>query len=232
MRPGEAEAVRTLPLFRDSTDETYASLMSNSFLQRFPPGLELIQEDDPADFLHVVVEGLVELGAAHGPRETTLSFVRPYGTFILAAVLQDQVYLQRARTLERSRILMVPAAAVRETMRLDVGFMTAITRELATDCRAAVKDLKNQKLRTGAERLASWLLLHDRLQGGSGTLVIGIEKRVLAARLGMTPENLSRAFATLGGYGVEVQGPKVLLHEPGDLERLAKPSTLIDDLES
>lgn len=221
-----------MPLFRDCTAETYDSLMANSFLQRFPPGLELIHEDDPADFLHVVVEGLVEMGASHGSRETTLSFIRPFGTFILAAVLKDQIYLQRARTLEKSRILMIPAAAVRETMRQDVGFMTAITAELATAYRNTVKDLKNQKLRTGAERLANWLLRHHRLQGESDTLTIGIEKRVLAARLGMTPENLSRAFATLGAYGVEVQGPKVILHKRRDLEQLAKPTPLIDDFAS
>jgi len=220
-----------LPLFRDCTVETYASLMANSFLQRFPPGVELVHEKDPADFLHVVVEGLVEMGARQGQRETTLSFIRPFGTFVLAAILNDQLYLQRARTLEKSRILMIPAGAVRETIRRDVGFMTAITSELANAYRNTIKDLKNQKLRTGAERLANWLLRHHRLQGGNHTVTIGIEKRVLASRLGMTPENLSRAFASLGAYGVEVQGPKVLLRKLRDLEQLAKPTPLIDDLD-
>lgn len=232
MRPGEAEEIRALPLFRDCADDAFANLMANSFLQRFPSGLELIQEDEPADFLHVVVEGMVEMGGSYAARETTLSFVRPYGTFILAAVLKDQIYLQRARTLEKSRILMIPALAVRETMRRDVGFMTAVTAELATDYRSIVKELKNQKLRTGVERLANWLLRHHALQLGGGTLQIGIEKRALAARLGMTPENLSRAFGTLKAYGVEVKGPRVLLHDEAELERMAKPTPLIDDFAS
>ncbi len=229
MRPGDADEIRALPLFRDCRDTVFADLLANSFLQRFPPGVELIHEDDPADFLHIVVEGLVEMGASHAGRETTLSFVRPVGTFILAAVLKDQVYLQRARTLEKSRVLMIPAQAVREAIRVDTAFMSAVTDELATRYRDTVKELKNQKLRTGTERLANWLLRHHRDGGGGNSLTIGIEKRVLAARLGMTPENLSRAFATLGPYGVDVQGPKVVFSDIPGLEGLAKPTTLIDD---
>ena len=226
MRPEEAEEIRALPLFRDCADRHFAALLQRGFLQRFPPGLVLIHEDDPADFLHVVIEGMVEMVTAHGGRETTLSFVRPCRTFILAAVLTDQVYLQAARTLEKSRILMLPAEAVRATMRDDQSFMTAVTAELATDYRSTLKELKSQKLRTGVERLANWLLRHD----DEGAVLIPVEKRTLAARLGMTPENLSRAFATLGSYGVEVQGPKILLHHRPALEKLAKPSRLIDDL--
>lgn len=232
MRPGDAEEIRALPLFRDCRDDVFADLLANSFLQRFPPGVELIHEHDSADFLHVVIEGLVEMGASHAGRETTLSFVRPYGTFILAAVLKDQVYLQRARTLEKSRVLMIPAQAVRASIHADTAFMKAVMVELATRYRDTVKELKNQKLRTGAERLANWLLRQHDQQGGTGAITIGIEKRVLASRLGMTPENLSRAFATLGPYGIEVQGPKVLLEDIQGLAKLAKPTPLIDDADS
>lgn len=232
MRPGEAEEIRALPLFRSCRDEVFADLVANGFLQRFPPGLELIHQGQPADFLHVVVEGLVELGAAHGGRETTLSLVRPVGTFILAAVLQDQVYLQHARTLEPSRVLLIPAGAVREAMQRDPRFMQAVVAELATAYRGIIKDLKNQKLRTGVERLANWLLREHALQGATGQLTIDIEKRILAARLGMTPENLSRAFATLGAYGLEVRGPAVTLTDLPGLAKLAKPSPLIDDAEA
>ncbi len=45
----------------------------------------------------------------------------------------------------------------------------------------------------------------------------------------MTPENLSRAFGTLRGYGVDVNGKEVVINQPDDLRRLAKPDPLIDD---
>ena len=64
---------------------------------------------------------------------------------------------------------------------------------------------------------------------GAETITLPHEKRVLASLLGMTPENLSRAFANLGDYGVVVNGPLVSLTRPVPLQRLAKPTPLIDN---
>jgi len=229
MRLEDTGEIRQLRLFRDCSEETFEGLIRAGFLQRFPPGVVLIQENDPADFLYIVVEGLVEMFASNAGRETTIGFVRPIGTFILAAVLKDQVYLQSARTLEKSRVLMIPAENVRDAMHADAAFMTAIVAELSTCYRNVIKDLKNQKLRTGAERLANWLLRTHIAQGGNATVEIRMGKRVLASRLGMTPENLSRAFATLGPYGVEVDGPTIHLRDIPDLTGFAKPNPIIDD---
>lgn len=229
MRTADIGEVRGLPLFRSCAEAAFDSLVRASFLQRFPRGTLLIHEGDPADFLYVVVEGLVEMFAANAGRETTIGFVHPTGTFILAAVLRDQVYLQSARTLENSRLLMIPAQSVRSVMRHDAGFMSDIVTELATCYRDVVKELKNQKLRPGAGRLANWLIDADRSHGAGGIVEIGVEKRVLAARLGMTPEHLSRAFTALAPYGVELDGSRVLLRDPEKLARFARPNPLIDD---
>jgi len=231
MRHEDAAAVRAMKLFRGVRDDSFTELIAAGFLQRFPPGVALIHENEPADFLHVVVEGLVEMYAASAGRETTIDLVRPVGVFILAAVLNDQVYLQSARTLEKAQILMIPAAKVRSTMTSDPAFMQAVVIELARDYRRSVKDLKNQKLRTAAERLANWILRCEAEQGGRGRFEITYEKRVLASRLGMTPENLSRAFATLRAHGVAVRGSLVELTQPRSLVQFANPDPLIDDPE-
>ncbi|MCB8836326.1 helix-turn-helix domain-containing protein [Aurantimonas sp. VKM B-3413] len=229
MRPDDISDVRALPLFREVRDETFDGLLRASFLQRFPPGLVLIRENERADFLHVVVEGAVEMFASSAGRETTISFARPVSAFILAAVLKDQVYLQSARTLETSRVLMIPASSVREAMTDDAAFMAAVVHDLATAYRSTVKDLKNQKLRTGAERLANWLLRLDSEQHGTGSVEIDVEKRQLAARLGMTPENLSRAFAALKQHGAIVRGMRVEIVDRDALIAFARPDPLVDD---
>jgi len=54
-------------------------------------------------------------------------------------------------------------------------------------------------------------------------------ENIRAALLGMTPENLSRAFSTLAPYGVAVNGAEIALTNLKDLETLAKPTPLIDD---
>lgn len=229
MRPEDIGEVRELDLFSRCSEATFEELMRPAFLQRFPAGVELIRESDPADFLYVVVEGTVEMFAEHAGRETTLAIILPLGLFILAAVLTDAPYLQSARTLERSRILMIPASAVREAMAADAAFSAAIVQELAAGYRDLVRHVKDQKLRPGVERLANWLLHAHDVQGCNGRVEIAIEKRLLASLLGMTPENLSRAFRTLRPYGVCVDGAVVTIVDRDDLARLAKPSRFIDD---
>lgn len=229
MRAGDTEEIRRLPLFCSCSEEAFGFLVRAGFLQRFPKGVVLIEENQPADFLHIVVEGLVEMYATNAGRETTMGFVRPVSAFILAAVLKDQLYLQAARTLESSRILMIPAESVRAAMSRDAGFMSAAVTELATAYRQVVKELKNQKLRTGVDRLANWLIRAHALQGANGTVKIGMEKKVLASWLGMAPENLSRAFVALGSYGVEVEDSLICLRKPEELMKFARPNPLIDD---
>jgi CRP/FNR family transcriptional activator FtrB len=118
---------------------------------------------------------------------------------------------------------------VRQAFATDDGFARAIVLEMAAGYRGLVKSLKDLKLRSGVERLAARLVQLNRDSGGTGQFTLPCEKRTLAALLGMTPENLSRAFATLRPYGVEVEGSDIRLTKPIDLERLAKPDPLIDD---
>ena len=228
IRAEEITALRGLRLFDGIAEATFADLVAAGYLQFFPPGVTLIRERDPADFLYVVIEGTVELYAGSGERETTMELIRPVGAFILAAVLSDQVCLQSARTVSRARILMIPAERVRRWMAQDAAFMRAIVAELARGYRQAIKALKSQKLRTGAERLANWLITQSAEQGTPGLVNLDIEKRVLASRLGMTPENLSRALANLAYHGVQTRGTLIEMKDPGALEAFAKPDPLVD----
>jgi CRP/FNR family transcriptional activator FtrB len=116
-------------------------IFSGSFLQVFPPQLTLFELGQRPDFLHVLVDGLVELYAHSAGRDTTMRIVEPVTSFILAAVVTDQPYLMSARTLVASRILLVPAALVREVVKDDCALMQATMRELAQAYRGMVRAL-------------------------------------------------------------------------------------------
>lgn len=228
MRTTDLPQVRSLRLFESMSEENFETLMQTAYLQTFPAQLDLITEGDPADFLYIVIEGCVELYARSNGREATMGMVRPVGTFILAAVLKDAVYLMSARTCQKSKILLIPSENVREAFQADESFTRAIVQELASCYRGVVKEHKNLKLRTAVERLANRLLRYHRDQGADGSLELPYDKRTIASLLGMTPENLSRAFNTLKPYGVDVDGSVVRLNDMKALETLAKPNPLID----
>lgn len=229
MRTDEIEQMQKLRIFHGVDKKLVDGMLRASFLQRFPMGVELVREGDPADFLHVVVEGKVELFSAYRDRETTVSVVGPDHCFITAAVVLDRVYLKSARSLTSSRVLLVPADAVRRCFAEDAVFARCLACDLAEAYRMLVKELKNQKLRSGLERLANWLLARQAEAGGASRFTLPFEKKVLASRLGMAPEVLSRTFSALASYKVRVNGPMIEIGDLDALTALAKPATTIDD---
>jgi CRP/FNR family transcriptional activator FtrB len=227
MRPQDFPELRTLPLFADMADAAFEALVRGAYVQTFPPSIELITEGDPADFLHVVLSGGVEMMGSWRNRETTITTVYPLGTFILAATIKDRPYLMSARTLEKTRIALLPSEDVRAVFSTDHAFARAVVSELAEGYRTKVKALKDLKLRTGIERLANYLL---KARGdGPARFELRLEKRRLASLLGMTPENLSRAFGGLKAHGVKIDGSVITIADERALMNLARPSPLIDD---
>lgn len=228
MHIDDIETLRRLNIFQGVKESTFSRAIAPSFLQSFPAGTVLLRENTSADFLYIVLEGLVEMSAASNDSDTVTEILGPVNLFILAAVLNDNVCLQSARTLTPARILMIPAPLIRELLGEDQSFMRAVVFELARAYRRTVKELKKQKLRSGAKRLANWILREYARQGQNVAMKLPFEKRVLASYLGMTPENLSRGFATLAQYGVQASGGNILLSDLVALTGFANPSPLID----
>lgn len=228
MRPNDLSEIHTLTLFKKMDEDNFAAIIQAAYLQNFPAQVQLANEGDDADFLFFVIEGCVELFAAANGREATMAMVGPSESFILAAVLKDSPYLMSARTTEKSRILMIPAQNIRDAFEKDEAFARTIILELAECYRTVIEDYKNLKLRTAVERLANRLLEFHCEQEETGVIELPYDKKRLAALLGMTPENLSRAFLTLKPYGVIVRGSKITLNDMKGLITLAKPNQLID----
>ncbi|MCF3974663.1 helix-turn-helix domain-containing protein [Paracoccus salsus] len=229
MPDSEYRDIRKLALFSQMADEHFTSLMRGAYVQNFPAQVELITEGEPSDFLHVVLSGSVDLFSVWNGRDSSMAIVRPISTFILAATIRDAPYLMSARTLEKSRIALIPSQDVRATFDADGDFARAIVSELAQCYRSVIKAQKELKLRTSLERLANYLLRQQRRAGGGAVFDLEFEKRRLASVLGMTPENLSRAFKGLRPYGITVKGTCITIDNQAEIERFAKPNPLIDN---
>jgi len=155
MPDSEYRDIRKLDLFSQMADAHFTALMRGAYVQNFPAQIELITEGEPSDFLHIVLSGSVDLFSAWNGRDTSMATVRPISTFILAATIKDAPYLMSARTLEKSRIALIPSQDVRAIFDADSDFARAIVTELAQCYRSVIKAQKDLKLRTSLERLAN-----------------------------------------------------------------------------
>lgn len=229
MRAHELLQLKSLPLFSEMAAPSLERLLDAALLQQFPAGVVLIHEGQPADFLQVLVDGLVEIFTEQNGVEWGISLLHPVSTFILAAAVNDQPYLGSARTLADSRILLIPAPRVRAVFDSDVAFARVVARELAQAYRLSVKKLKGHLARSSVERLANWILAEAPADVSRGSIVIPFDRGTLASHIGTTRENLSRNLALLTDHGVRVRGREIIIDDRENLAAFAGPQLLIDD---
>ena len=77
------------------------------------------------------------------------------------------------------------------------------------------------KVQSAAQRVADFLVSLCPPVRGPCTIALPYDKKLIAGRLGIKPESLSRVFATLRGAGVEVHALQVVVHDVAALRRLA-----------
>lgn len=229
MRADEQRVALALPYFQGVSETGIGQLFADALLQRFPAQAEIIRQGDPPEFLHLIVEGRVEVCSSYLGRETTVDLLNAGDSFILAAVFLNKAYLKSARALSPVRLLLLPAGAVRSVFQEDPAFAAACAADLARGYRRLVKEISNLKLRSSLERVANWLLQQARREGDVPQFTIPVDKKTLAAKLGIAPEVLSRNFAALSSHGVKVSGKLVEVTDLARLEDLAKPEPTIDD---
>lgn len=228
LKPVDLLAAQRLPLFQNLDPTTFAQLMNDADLRSVARGVQLVAEGEVADSLHILIEGSVELEAGWNERHSTLALLRPLATIALASVVLEAPALMNARTITRCKVLTMPGAALRYAARRDTTLAYGLAEELSGCYSSVVRALKNNKLRGAQDRLSNYLLAQQTRQGGQMVFKLPCQKRILASLLGMTPENLSRAFASLAVHGVTVNGAVVTLARRSALSRLAKPATMID----
>lgn len=238
VKPQDLESIEKLWLFSGLSRDTLEDLTAGALLQRYPPGTVLFDQGERPDFLHVLLDGSVQLLAvgAEG-REVLVEIVTPVDSFILAAALTDTPYLMRARVHEAARILLLPTDRLRSELSARPELALTMLASLAGHFRRMVRQVKNLKLRTTVQRVGCFIL--ELSHSGTPTQENGdtgyrlpYDKQLIASHLGMTRESLSRALAALRDVGVRTRGDVVFLDAPDKLAEFCSPDALIDGVEN
>jgi CRP/FNR family transcriptional regulator, transcriptional activator FtrB len=220
--------VGALPLFERLDGSLHEQIDAISELVTGDADAVLSGQGAMPAFLHILLEGQVALTSTAADGTTALvEVVHPGGLFILASVLADLPNMMTARAVRRSRLLAIDATELRCMVEREPSLANALLRSVSREFRTMVRQVRDLKLRTAAQRLGCYLL--TRVNGGEGIRAdfrLPFDKGLLAARIGCRQENLSRAFATLRAYGVETHGSRVTLHDIPRLKVLAVPDEL------
>jgi CRP/FNR family transcriptional activator FtrB len=230
VRSEDLEQLRHAKLFAGLMAEDVARVTRGAFVQTLPKGAELFQRGDPADFLHVILSGRVALtGTITGSTDVVVDFFSTGDTIIAPAVMLQAPYLMSCRIVTDARILMLPGESFRNQLAGDAKLAHATAMMLARYWRRLVRQIMELKLRSAPERLAAYLLTLTRKTEGSATVALAEERKLIAGRLGIAPESLSRAFAMLKDEGITGRGAEVHIADVARLRAYARVDEFVDE---
>jgi CRP-like cAMP-binding protein len=100
------------------------------------------------------------------------------------------------------RVLMIPADVFRTAMEQDAAIARATIELLARHWRLVVDQIVDLKLRSADRRIARFLARRIPEEAGAGSAELPEPRSAIAARLGMTPETLSRTLNAMEAEGI------------------------------
>lgn len=222
LRTPDWALVRRVPLFADLEAATLERLLAPGHVETPARGTGLFVQDEPATRFYVILAGWVKLFRVTGDgRESVVHVFTRGESFAEAAIFAGGSYPVCARVEAPSRLLVVPAAPFLQVLEQEPPVARNMLAAMSHHLRQLVTALEQLQARSTAERLAAFLLEHVPPETGSTELRLPIDKALIAARLGMQPATLSRAFGTLRRAGIEVDGDRIRIPDVAALQRLA-----------
>lgn len=219
LSPEDLATFAKLPLFCTLSAECLKRITAEARMVRFRRGETLFHQGEQARWLHILVEGQIGLvGSLSGGEETIVEILKSGEVFIAAAVLTGKPYLMSAKALAPSRLLLLPAERLLGDLRENSELALNMLASLAKHFRMLVTEVKDLKLKSASQRLALYLMSLTTKRDGSTILHLPHNKILIAGRVGVRPETLSRVFQALKKEGVVSENQTVAI---ADLKRLA-----------
>ena len=220
-------------MFREVDRDVLRRLFGDRHPVVFAPRQVIFSQGDKADGFFLILEGWVKVyRITPSGEEAVVGLFARGESFAEAAVLQGAVYPASAEAASPLRALKIDSSRFNKAMETEPGLAAALLGSVVSHTERLFAEIANLKLMSAPRRLADFLLRHAPHDAGLGapkgarsaSVVLPYEKTLLAGRLGMTPETLSRALATLRKLGVAVERDHVAIADLPALEAFAHKS--------
>lgn len=202
----DQEIAKQSILFASLPGDLADTLLERATIQSYDHGATIFLQGEPAASVHIVLDGWVKLfRITPNGAEAVVGIFTMGRSFGEAAAFQGDVYPVAAEAVTDCRLLQVRAALILETMKSRPELATAIVASTFRHLHSLIAQVEQLKAHTGAQRVAEFLLELCPVDEGACAVTLPYDKILIAGRLGMKPESLSRAFVRLRQTGVMVK---------------------------
>lgn len=226
VQPGSAEyhALHSTPMFRGLQPQVAQEVLAGSVVDAYPADAELFHQGDAAEYFYLVLDGWVKVARVlPNGAETIIGVFTRGQAFAEAIAIAGGAYPAAGKTVTRARVIRVPAERIRRIILSNPEIGLAMIASTAQHLHLMMQQIEQLKSRKAPERVAEFLMSLTDVEHGAATILLPFDKMLIAGRLGMQPESLSRAFARLRSAGVHVLGSEVKID---DIESLR--SSILD----
>lgn len=220
MEHDDWRVIRSTPLFRSLSQDMTKSIVSSQSVRTYEKGNLLFQQDSPSDSFFVILDGWVKLfRITPNGTEAIVGVLRRGESFGEAAIFMGRQFPVSAEAVTTSRLLKVEGESFRRRIRVEPDLALAMLASLSQHLKFLVGHIEQIKVLDAPRRVADFLVgLCSEAQGAS-VVNLPYEKALIAKRLGMTPESLSRALSKLRPLGISVNQENVSIADVAALRR-------------
>src|SRR5690606_2614686 len=180
--------------------ERVQALAQYSRLEHVPRGGVIARRGEPSPGLVAVAFGLVKL-SLKGEPEKVLRLVGPGETFAEAALFLERPLPVDAEAIADTLLVVVPAAPLLALLDADRAFARTLLASMSQRLHELVTDFEATTQHGALERLAAYLDSLAVPGAQPAAVPLPATKTIVAARLGMTRETLSRLLRKLADEG-------------------------------
>jgi CRP-like cAMP-binding protein len=206
MKPELLALARRSLILASAPEAVARTVLDSARVRSFSRAETIFLQGERASAIHIVAEGWVKLyRVAPSGAEAVVGVFTKGASFGEAVAFRHDTYPVAAEAVTDCTLIRIEADAflrqIRENPEVAISILSATYAHL----HALVGQVEALKAQTGAQRVAEFLLELAPCREGACEVTLPYDKVLIAGRLGMKPESLSRAFARLKDQGVTIR---------------------------
>jgi CRP-like cAMP-binding protein len=224
LEPKFIALMRQNPLFESLSEGDFSETVDNTAYSQLKAGESLFRQQQTANEFFLLVSGKMKLNLlSFEGTEKVVDIINPGNTFAEAVIFSGMPgYPVNAEALDDSGLLRINAEVYSKVLRGSPEACFKVMACLSVRLHWLMTELDRLTLHNVTYRLISYLLENIPDNATEATEVtLSVPKHVVASRISVTPETLSRTLKRLSGEGLlEVHDSHIVLVKPVELRRL------------
>jgi len=210
-----------IPAFTGLKREMVDALLSEATVSKLGRGQVLFRQGDTAVSVVIIVDGWVKLyRVTPSGDEVVLDVLSEGESFTDAVTISAALHRASACAVTRCRVVVIPAdhvvSCIREMPEIGIALVVATSMHL----HQMVQRVEQLTSQSAIQRVADFLISFAPSTQGPCRIALPYDKSLIAGRLGLKPESLSRVFAKLRLVGIDVRVSEAVVNDVAVLRRL------------